>query len=55
MGNPHAYTGMMVVLNTISNIILENERETAWLENNSILYYSLYIAILLCTQAKWRP
>jgi hypothetical protein len=29
MGNPHAYTGMMVVLNTISNIILENERETA--------------------------
>jgi hypothetical protein len=29
MGNPHAYTGMMVVLNTISNIILENEQEIA--------------------------
>jgi hypothetical protein len=29
MGNPHAYTGMMVVLNTISNIILENEKEVA--------------------------
>jgi hypothetical protein len=29
MGNPHAYTGMMVVLNTLSNIILENEKATA--------------------------
>jgi hypothetical protein len=27
MGNPHAMTGMMVVLNTLSNIILENEKE----------------------------
>jgi hypothetical protein len=29
MGNPHAMTGMMVVLNTMSNIILENEKEVA--------------------------
>ena len=28
-GNPHALTGMMVVLNTLSNIILENEKEVA--------------------------
>jgi hypothetical protein len=27
--NPHALTGMMVVLNTLSNIILENEKEVA--------------------------
>jgi hypothetical protein len=27
--NPQAITGMMVVLNTISNIILENEKEVA--------------------------
>jgi len=26
-GNPQAITGMMVVLNTLSNIILENEKE----------------------------
>lgn len=29
MGNPHALTGMMVVLNTLSNIILENEKAEA--------------------------
>ena len=28
-GNPQALTGMMVVLNTLSNIILENEKEVA--------------------------
>jgi hypothetical protein len=28
-GNPQAITGMMVVLNTLSNIILENEKEVA--------------------------
>ena len=27
--NPQALTGMMVVLNTLSNIILENEKEVA--------------------------
>ena len=28
-GNPQAITGMMVVLNTLSNIILENEKTEA--------------------------
>lgn len=28
-GNPQAITGMMVVLNTLSNIILDNEKEVA--------------------------
>lgn len=26
-GNPQAVTGMMVVLNTLSNVIIENEKE----------------------------